>query len=47
MLFSRVRIRSTLFIFVAVSIMSLYNGGLKNENFVVKIDRKNIPMFYC
>jgi hypothetical protein len=34
--FPRVRIRSTVFIFVAVSITSLYNGGLKNGNFVVK-----------
>ena len=38
-LFSRVRIRSTVFIFVTVSITSLYNGGLKNGNFVVKIYR--------
>jgi hypothetical protein len=38
-LFSRVRIRSTVFIFVTVSITSLYNGGLKNEYFVVKIYR--------
>jgi hypothetical protein len=37
--FPRVRIRSTLFIFVTVSITSHYNGGLKNENFVVKIYR--------
>ena len=36
-LFSRVRIRSTVFIFIAVSITSLYNGGFKNGNFVVKI----------
>ena len=35
--FPRVRIRTTVFIFVTVSITSLYNGGLKNENFVVKI----------
>jgi hypothetical protein len=33
----RVRIRSTVFIFVTVSITSLYNGGLQNINFVVKI----------
>ena len=38
-LFSQVRIRSTVFIFVIVSITSLYNGGLKNGNFVVKIYR--------
>ena len=38
-LFSRVRIRSTVFIFVTVSITSLFNGGLKNGNFVVKIYR--------
>jgi hypothetical protein len=31
------RILSTVFIFVTVSITSLYNGGLKNGNFVVKI----------
>ena len=37
--FPRVRIRSTVFIFVTVSITSLYNGGLKNGNFVVKIYR--------
>jgi hypothetical protein len=37
MLFSQVQIRSTVFIFVTVSITSLYNGGLKNGNFVVKI----------
>ena len=35
--FPWVRIRSTVFIFVTVSITSLYNGGLKNGNFVVKI----------
>ena len=35
--FPRVPIRSTVFIFVTVSITSLYNGGLKNGNFVVKI----------
>jgi hypothetical protein len=29
--------KGTVFIFVTVSITSLYNGGLKNENFVVKI----------
>jgi hypothetical protein len=39
--FPRVQIRSTVFIFVTVSITSLYNGGLKNENFVVKIARQN------
>jgi hypothetical protein len=39
-LFSRVRIRSTVFIFVTVSITSLYVPlRLKNENFVVKIYR--------
>jgi hypothetical protein len=38
-IFPRVRIRSTVFIFVTVSITSLYNGGLKNENFVAKIYR--------
>ena len=38
-LFSRVRIRSTVFIFVTVSITTVYNGGLKNGNFVVKIYR--------
>ena len=38
-LFSRVRIRSTVFIFVTVSITNVYNGGLKNGNFVVKIYR--------
>ena len=38
-LFSQVRIRSTVFIFVTVSITSLYNGGLKNGNFVVTIYR--------
>jgi hypothetical protein len=38
-LFSRLRICSTVFIFVTVSITSLYNGGLKNGNFVVKIFR--------
>jgi hypothetical protein len=37
--FPRVRIRNTVFIFITVSITSLYNDGLKNENFVVKIYR--------
>ena len=37
--FPQVRIRSTGFIFVTVSITSLYNGGFKNGNFVVKIYR--------
>jgi hypothetical protein len=36
-LFSQIRIRSTVFTFITVSIWSLYNGGLKNGNFVVKI----------
>jgi hypothetical protein len=31
--------RSTVFIFVTVLITSLYNGSLKNGNFVVKIYR--------
>ena len=38
-LFSRVRIRSTVFIFVTVSITSFRNGGLKNGNIVIKIYR--------
>ena len=37
--FPRVRIRGTVFIFVTVSITSLYKEGLKNGNFVVKIYR--------
>jgi hypothetical protein len=38
-IFPRVWIRSTVFILVTVPITSLYNGGLKNRNFVVKIYR--------
>ena len=39
MLFSPEYGSVVVFIFVTVLITSLYNGGLKNENFVVKIYR--------